>query len=221
MAEAPDFLSHEEFEARYGDRKPYHEYWYGEARLKHGPSTSGHNEVMAAATHFLSVREFEALYGDRKPYYEYWYGEVHQKSMPTYLHGILQAVLILLLVRRGYVPAAEVRLNLSELAHPIPDLIAHPTALKAAYPTAPFELAIEIMSPTDELSRTVNKAAHYLDWKIQHVWIIDPEARIAYQMSADHPQPIVAAVLTAGPGLAPIALDELWREVDAMLAPAS
>jgi Uma2 family endonuclease len=176
---------------------------------------------MAAATSFLTLQDFEALYGDRKPYYEYWYGEAYPKSMPTYLHGILQAVLILLLVRRGYVPAAEVRLNLSELAHPIPDLIAHPTALKAPYPTAPFELAIEIMSPTDELNRTVNKAAHYLDWKIQHVWIIDPERRTAYQMSAVHPQPIVAAELTAGPGLAPIPLDELWREVDAMLTPAS
>src|ERR1700675_2329415 len=82
------FSRFEELEARYGDRKLYHEYWYGEARLKHGPSTSGHNEVMAAATHFLSVSEFEALYGDRKPYYEYWYGEAYQKPMPTILHSL-------------------------------------------------------------------------------------------------------------------------------------
>jgi len=219
VAEAPDFLSLEEFEARHGDRKPHRE--YREALSQHARSASGHNEVMAAATHFLSLREFEALYGDRKPYYEYWYGEAYQKSMPTILHSVVQFILNRLLVARGYFAVAEVGLRLSEFARPIPDVIANPVPPASPYPTEPFELAVEILSPADDLNLAVNKAAHYLDWKIQHVWIIDPERRTAYQMSVDHPQPIVATELTAGPGLAPIPLEELWREVDAMLTPAS
>jgi Uma2 family endonuclease len=173
------------------------------------------------AARFLSLDQFELSYGDQKPYHEYWFGEARRKPAATVLHGTVRFILNRLLVSRGYFAAPEVRVNISHLAQPFPDLIAHPAPLTTPYPVAPFELAIEIMSPTDELSRAINKAAHYLDWKIQHVWIIDPERRTAYQMSVDHPQPVVAAELTAGPSLAPIPLDELWREVDAMLAPAS
>jgi len=176
---------------------------------------------MAAATSFLTLQEFEARYGDRKPYHEYWFGEAYGKTMPTVLHSVVQFILNRLLVARGYFAAPEIRVKISHLAQPIPDLIADPVPVASPYPVAPFELAIEILSPADDLNLAVNKAAHYLDWKIQHVWIIDPERRTAYHMSADHPQPIVAAELTAGPGLAPIPLDELWREVDAMLNPAS
>jgi Uma2 family endonuclease len=177
--------------------------------------------MAAAATHFLSLKEFEARYGDRKPYYEYWYGEAYQKSMPTILHSVVQFILNRPLVARGYFAVAEVGLRLSELARPIPDVIANPVPPASPYPVAPFELAVEILSSADELTLAINEAAHYLDWKIQHVWIIDPDRGTAYQMSADHPQPIVAAELTAGPGLASIPLDELRREVDAMLTPAS
>ena len=172
---------------------------------------------MAATLPFLSLQEFESRFGDRKPYHEYWFGEAFEKSMPTLLHGVVQAILCYLFLRRGYVPASEVRLKLSSLAQPIPDLIANPTAFETSYPVEPFEIAIEILSPTDSLKQTIAKAAHYLDWKVQFVWIIDPEQRIAYQMSLDHPEPSVAAELTAGPGLAPIPVCELWAEVDSRL----
>lgn len=172
---------------------------------------------MAAALPFLSLQEFEARFGDRKPYHEYWFGEAFEKSMPTFLHSIVQAVLILLLDRRGYIAAPEPRLKLSSLAQPIPDLIADPSACQTTYPTEPFEIAIEILSPGDSLKQTIARAAHYLDWKIRHVWIMDPEQRVAYQMSLDCPEPRLASELTASPGLAPITVDELWSEVDSRL----
>jgi Uma2 family endonuclease len=108
-------------------------------------------------------------------------------------------------------------LKLSNLAQPIPDLIANPAAFGAIYPAEPFEIAVEILSPTDSLKQTIAKAAHYIDWKVQYVWIVDPEQRIGYQMSLDHPEPRVVAELTAGPQLAPIPGGELWAEVDSRL----
>ena len=109
------------------------------------------------AARFLSLDQFELSYGDQKPYHEYWFGEARRKPAATVLHGTVRFILNRLLVSRGYFAAPEVRVNISHLAQPFPDLIAHPAPLTTPYPVAPFELAIEIMSPTDELSRAINK----------------------------------------------------------------
>jgi Uma2 family endonuclease len=146
---------------------------------------------MAAAPAFLSLTDFHARYDGLKPAYEYWFGEAIQKSMPTGLHGIIQIVLGHLFLRAGWKCAGEVRLKLSRFAEPVPDLIADPRPIDPQYPTEPIALAIEILSPSDSLAAAVRKCAHYLDWGIGCAWIIDPERRVAYQMSIDHPEPAV------------------------------
>ena len=146
---------------------------------------------MAAAPAYLSLSDFHAQYDGQKPAYEYWFGEAVQKSMPTNLHGIVQIMLGYLFVRAGWTCAGEARLKLSRFAEPVPDLIANPEPLKSRYSTEPIALAIEILSPSDGLAAVVRKCAHYLDWEIGSAWIIDPERRVAYQMSIDHPEPAV------------------------------
>ncbi len=176
---------------------------------------------MATAPTYLSLEEFEHQYTSAKPYYEYWFGEAIQKSMPTVLHGVFQAVLCLLLRQRGFRVATEVRLKLSAVAQPIPDVIADRRRLDQPYPKAPFDLCIEILSPRDDLHKTFQKAAHYLDWGIRYAWIIDPDTRTAFVMSVDHPQPVeltATGSLSAGPELTPISLSELFEEVQKMLS---
>jgi Uma2 family endonuclease len=46
--------------------------------------------------------------------------------------------------------------------------------------THPPLLVIEILSPEDTLRRTAAKAAEYLTFGIEHVWVIDPNARVGY-----------------------------------------
>ena len=145
---------------------------------------------MAAAPDYLSLDQFERLYGREKPHYEYWFGEAIQKSMPTSLHGLVQAILCMFLLRRDWVAASEVRLKLSDVAQPVPDLVASASGLQFPYPEAPFNLCIEILSPADTLRDVFGKAAHYLDWKIGSVWIIDPERRRAYSMSLQKAGPV-------------------------------
>jgi Uma2 family endonuclease len=173
---------------------------------------------MAAAPGFLSLEQFERLYQDEKPHYEYWFGGVEQKAMPTSLHGVLQVVLAMLLMRRGWKTASEVRLKISSVAHPVPDVIADLKRIQTPYPTEPFDLCIEILSPSDDLKGTFQKAAHYLDWGIRCVWIIDGERRKAYSMSLEHPNPIELGIsdsLTAGTPAQPfLPLQELFDEVD-------
>jgi Uma2 family endonuclease len=128
----------------------------------------------------------------------------------------------ILLRARGWKVASEVRLMLSTVAHPVPDLIADvdlaEDPVAKSYPTKPFTLCVEILSPSDDLRRTFQKGAHYLDWGIGHVWIIDPVQRKAYSMSLEQPQPVELTLqdsLVAPPGQ-PVPLAELFDEVDKM-----
>ncbi len=95
----------------------------------------------------------------------------------------------MLLMERGWKAASEVKLKLSLYANPIPDLIADPKPIESPYPTKPFALCVEILSPGDDLPPLFQKCAHYLDWGIGTVWIIDPDRRKSYCMSRADPQP--------------------------------
>ncbi len=175
---------------------------------------------MSAAHSFLTPERFEQLYSDDcKPYFEYWFGEAIQKSMPTLLHGVMQLVLGMLLMKRGWRASAEVRLKISKVAYPVPDIIASSGLLEGPYPTDGFELCVEILSPRDNVGKMFNKCAHYLDWGIGTVWIIDPKKRVAFSMSIENPQPIpvgMSGCLVAGSGEREviIPLSELFAETE-------
>ncbi len=174
-----------------------------------------------AALNFLSLEQFEKLYSDEKPHFEYWFGEAIRKAMSTGLHGLLAGVLIVLLAKKGWKVGAEVRLKISALAHPVPDLIADRHRIDPDYPKEPFDLCVEILSPGDNLHHTRQKAAQYLAWGIQTVWIIDPDRRTAYQMSLNNPVPVELAPadsFTAGSESELLfSVQELFQELDKAL----
>jgi Uma2 family endonuclease len=178
---------------------------------------------MAAAPDFLSLKEFEDRYIGQKPNYEYWFGEAIQKSMPTSLHGFLQFILMTLISRAGWATASEVRLKISRLAHPVPDVVADRTRIEDPYPTTPLDLCVEIISPGDVLREVFVKAGHYLDWGIGTVWVIDGYRRTAYSMSLEQPAPVETRYsdsLVAGSGEHSLAipLSEVFAELDKALS---
>jgi len=181
---------------------------------------------MAAAQGWISLARFENLYKDQKPYYEYWFGEAIQKEMSTALNGTFQPVLAMLLFQRGWKAATEVRLKISGVAQPVPDLIADGRRIQFPYPTEPFDLCVEILSPGDDGKKTFEKCAHYLDWHIKGAWIIDPEKRKAWMMTLENPAPTEVdplGSLTAGEGETAISLPltELFETVDKIVAPSN
>jgi Uma2 family endonuclease len=178
---------------------------------------------MAAAPHFISPEQFESRYTGEKPSYEYWFGEAIRKSMPTSLHGFLQAVLVMLLLRRGWQAGFEIRLKLSQQAQPVPDIVAGHGGIQTPYPTKPFDLCVEILSPSDALQDVARKCVHYLNWGIGSVWIIDPESRRAYLMALDRPQPLELTrsdYLRAGSSDYEVAISvgELFSEFDQVVS---
>ncbi len=67
---------------------------------------------MATVTQPLSLEEFRSRYRQQKPYFEYWFGEAIQKTVPTWLHGVLQRVIGEALRRAGYKSGSEVELRI-------------------------------------------------------------------------------------------------------------
>jgi Uma2 family endonuclease len=164
----------------------------------------------------LSLEEFHDRYGGEKPYFEYWDGEAVQKSMPTRLHGLIQKILMTLLDALGYDSGAEITLKLDPTYEPIPDVIAAEGGIEDPYPTQPFELAMEILSPDDPFSRVLRKCRLYAKWGIRQVVVVDPKARLIW--SFENGAPIETDTI-ARRGERVILAQELWDEVDRRLRP--
>jgi Uma2 family endonuclease len=174
---------------------------------------------MAAVTSHLSLEEFHRIYDGVKPNHEYWFGEAIPKSMPTFLHAMVQAFLAMLLLRRGWKVGSEATLKMGANAELIPDLAATRGKVDLAYPTQPVELCIEILSPDDRLKKAVEKGKRYLDWGVSYVWIIDPVQRTAWMLTAESREGIWVPLdgnLIAG-GDSEIPLQELFAEVDKII----
>ena len=51
---------------------------------------------------------------------------------------------------------------------------------REAVPSEPPLIVIEILSPDDRMSETLNKLSEYRAWGVRHVWLVDPETRGLY-----------------------------------------
>ena len=164
----------------------------------------------------LSLEEFHARYDGEKPYYEYWDGEAVQKSRATRGHSLIQATLVRLLDCLGFDGGHEITIKLEPEFELIPDVIAAEGALGNPYPTQPFEIAIEILSPEDSFSRVVQKCQMYERWGIRHVVVVDPQTREvwSFHKGAAHPADIIARRDDRT-----IPAKQLWEEVDRQLRP--
>jgi Uma2 family endonuclease len=115
---------------------------------------------------------------------EYRDGALVERSMPDYLHGKTQALLIALFMAlrkelRLY-PCAETRMMLRAGRFLIPDVaVFHPNE-PGLIPDTPPLIAIEILSPDDRLSEVREKLEEYRAWGVPHVWLVDPHARRLY-----------------------------------------
>lgn len=158
---------------------------------------------MATITTRLTLDEFLRL-PETKPASEYEDGEVCRKTMPTGWHSVVQrlvAVVLSLYMRER--PIGEAGSELRCIFGPpggertyVPDYVfvigAHPGfgAVNGPYYGAP-DLAVEILSPDDRMTRVRRKVRFYLENGVRLVWLIDPEDRTVTVMTT----PAAATVL--------------------------
>lgn len=144
----------------------------------------------------LTLAEFLRL-PETKPASEFEDGEVCRKTMPTVWHSIIQRLLsfVFTLYLRDH-PVGEAGPELRctfgspgrERSY-VPDYvfsIGGPPAfgvVNGTYNAAP-DLAVEILSPSDGMTRVRRKLRFYLENGVRLVWLIDPEDRTVTVMTS-------------------------------------
>ena len=150
---------------------------------------------------------------------EYVDGVIVERDLGEFEHAFLQAILIGIFLKNReewrILPLPEQRVQTQRDHFRVPDV----TILRVGAPreqiiTHPPLLVIEIQSPEDTLRRTVAKAAEYLAFGIEHVWVIDPAARVAYRGTADGLELVRTGELTIPESPIRIVLADLLAELD-------
>jgi Uma2 family endonuclease len=124
---------------------------------------------------------------------------------------LVQGILQRLLYGIGYTCGSEVTLHLDPAYEPVPDVIATAQPPTGRYPTEPFDVVIEILSPDDPFSRVIRKCRLYEKWGIRQIVVIDPIERLVWRFENGTP---VETDVIAYRGDAKILAQALWDEVD-------
>jgi Uma2 family endonuclease len=146
-------------------------------------------------------------------------GVIEERDLGEFEHSFLQLFLGSIFVTHrtewGVIAVSEQRVQTQHDHFRVPDL----TILRAGTPrerilTRPPFLVIEIQSPEDTLRRTAAKAVEYLEFGIEHVWIIDPTARVGYRGTADGLELARSGELAISETPIRIVLADLFAELD-------
>jgi Uma2 family endonuclease len=142
---------------------------------------------MATAT-LVSVSEY--LQTSYRPDCEYIDGEVRERNMGELDHSRLQMLLSRYLSNRevqwGIIVLPEQRVQVKSTRFRVPDVtvIAGPLPATPILIDPPF-LCIEILSRGDSMYDVQERIDDYLAFGVQHVWVIDPRTRRAFEYTSD------------------------------------
>lgn len=75
-------------------------------------------------------------------------------------------------------------------------------------------IAIEILSPEDRLTAMQEKASESRSFGVEHIWMIDPEARIAYRYTGTALEEVLTGELTVSGTAIRVVLSEMFAELD-------
>ena len=150
---------------------------------------------------------------------EYVDGVIEERDSGEFEHAFLQGILASIFTNHrpewGVICLPEQRVQTQSDHFRVPDM----TILRAGTPrerilTHPPLLVSEIQSPEDALRRTAAKSAEYLAFGIEHVWVIDPAARVGYRGIASGLELVRSGELTIPETPIRIVLADLFAELD-------
>jgi Uma2 family endonuclease len=163
-------------------------------------------------------------------------GQVTEEEVPDFVHELVVAWFITVLrnwvaPRGGFVGGSEAKFAIREGRGRKPDAVVY---LPGRRPPArgliriPPDIALEVVSPRPRDGRRdrVEKLLDYAALGVRWYWLVDPELRTleVLELGADgryaHALSAVGGVLAAVPGCEGLLvdLDDLWREVDRLVA---
>jgi Uma2 family endonuclease len=166
---------------------------------------------------FIPVEEY--LSTGYEPDCEYDDGVIVERNLGEFEHSFLQIFLGTILTNNmdswGVFGLTEQRLQIKSQRFLVPDVCV----LRLGTPrekilTRPPLVAIEIMSPEDTIRRASAKAVEYLEFGIEHVWVIDPSARVAYRGTPSGLELIPSGELAVPGTPILIRISELFEKLD-------
>lgn len=169
------------------------------------------------ADRYVPVEEYLSTSYD--PDCEYDDGVVVKRNLGEIEHAYLQSLLATLFTNHAaewnVLGLTEQRVQIKPKRFVVPDICAlRPGAPWENIITHPPLIAIEILSPEDTIRAAEKKAAEYLEFGVEHVWVIDPYARVAYRGMADGLERVASGELTV-PGTAiAVRVAELFEMLD-------
>ena len=167
--------------------------------------------------HRVSVEEYLSTVFEHDC--EFVGGVIEERDLGEFEHSFLQLFLGSIFVNHraewGVIAVTEQRVQTQSDHFRVPDL----TILRSGSPrerilTRPPLLVIEIQSPEDTLRRAAAKSAEYLAFGIEHVWVVDPNARVAYRGTAKGLELVRTGELTIPESPILIVLPDLFAELD-------
>lgn len=164
---------------------------------------------MAAVAEKLTLVEFERKYERGERAYEYWRGEAIAKAVPTWMHGLLQGILVRLLTEAGYVAGSEIELRIDPERHPKPDVIATTGDVEQPYPTKAVEVVVEILSKDDPMPYVIEKCKAYRRWGFEHIYVLHPEGNQLFRWTE--------SALALTDTLTTISASRIWEELEKAL----
>jgi Uma2 family endonuclease len=165
----------------------------------------------------VTVEEY--LRTSYRPDCDYVDGRIEERNAGEYDHGLLQSLLVYLFMSHraewGIRVVTDVRTQVSQRRFRVPDVsVLRADAPKEQILTHPPLIAIEILSPEDRLSRFQARIEDYIAFGVEHIWIFDPERRVAFTASESGLHPVQGDELTVPNTAIRVGISELFAELD-------
>ena len=150
---------------------------------------------------------------------EYVDGVIEERDLGEFDHAYIQTLLagIFLNNRKewGVYPIAEQRVQTQKSHFRVPDItVLREGTRREPILTHPPFLVIEVQSPDQPLRRTAEKSGEYLAFGIEHVWVVDPYARVGYRGTPKGLELVRTGELSVPESPIRIVLEELFAELD-------
>ena len=165
----------------------------------------------------VSVQKYLAT--SYRPDREFLDGALHERNLGEFEHSFLQsAVIAWFWIRRkewNVLPLVAQRVQVAPTRFRVPDV----TVLRSDQPlepiiTTPPLILIEILSKDDSLRSMRQRVDDYLNFGVQHVWLLDPATRRAYVCNPTGFQEPESGVLTVLGTPIGLVLSELFKQVE-------
>jgi len=152
---------------------------------------------------------------------EYVDGVIEERDLGEFEHAYVQGILIGLFLKNreqwGVYPLPEQRVQTQKRHFRVPDVtILRKGSQREGILTHPPLLVIEVQSPDIPLRKTELKAIEYLQFGIEHVWVIDPYARVAYRGTQNGLELVRTRELTIAGTPIRVIPEELFADLDSV-----